>query len=226
MAMMERWLVVGFLMSGMLAAADKSQASAAPSSTQTLDFPAGGTLRLQQSIGILTIEGWDRPDMEITTTKPEKARISTERKGNDVVVTTIYPRHRFLPRNPVIGGSDFDVSYLIKIPASSSVIAHHQVGEVNVDNLSGDIEVTIMQGQITLHLPQDGQYDINARADYGSVNSDFPGREKRIWFLGHRLLNPVETAAHKLNLRNRFGDIVILKIQVPAEPGPAPAPQR
>jgi hypothetical protein len=226
MAMMERCLVLGLLISGLLAAADSSQAGAGPSSTQTLDFPAGGTLRLQQSIGILTIQGSDRPDMEITTTRPEKARISTERKGDEVVVTTDYPWHRYLPRNPFIGGSDFDVSCLIKVPASARVIAHHQVGEVNVDNLSGDIEVTMMQGQITLHLPEEGQYAINARADYGSVNSDFPGREKRIWFLGHRLLNPVQTAPHKLNLRNRFGDIVILKIQVPKEPGPAQRAQR
>src|SRR5580704_17744521 len=37
--------------------------------TERFDFPAGGTLRLKNSIGELTVEGWDQPGIEITTIK-------------------------------------------------------------------------------------------------------------------------------------------------------------
>jgi hypothetical protein len=205
---------------GCLAAwADEPQKRPEASTTQRLDFPPGGTLRLEQSIGTLTIEGWDRPEVEMTTTKPDNVRISAERRGNEVVVTTDYPAPR-IPRNPLIGGSNFTVEYEIKVPAAARLIARHQVGQVNIDGLSGDIDVTMLQGEILLHMPQDGQYIIHARSDFGNVNSDFPGPEKRRWWLlGHRILDE-SPAAHKLNLGVRFGDIVILKIQTPKEPAP------
>src|SRR5580658_8212698 len=86
--------------------------------TDHADFPAGGTLRLKNSTGELTIEGWDQPGVEITTTKstklaytsssPERAKasqvldevkVSEARQGDELVITTDFPRHRrFLPR--------------------------------------------------------------------------------------------------------------------------------
>ena len=37
--------------------------------TETLSLPAGGTVRIEHSVGELGIEGWDRPDVEITVIK-------------------------------------------------------------------------------------------------------------------------------------------------------------
>src|ERR1700729_128256 len=45
------------------------------SKTQHLDFPAGGTLRFINSVGVLTVEAWDQPGVEITTTKSTKADV-------------------------------------------------------------------------------------------------------------------------------------------------------
>ena len=175
---------------------------------------------MQRSIGTLTIEGWDQPDVQITLSKPENVRVSAERQGKEVIIDTDYPRPR-IPRNPLIGGSNFTVEYNIRVPSAAKLVVRHQVGQVNVDNLSGDLDATLLQGEILLHLPQGGQYTINAKSDYGSVNSDFPGREKRRWwFLGHSILNEAPPAAHNLNLRVFSGDIVILKIQVPKEAAP------
>jgi hypothetical protein len=221
---MRMWLVIAFLTACLSAVADEPQPKPEASKTQRLDFPSGGTLRLEQSLGTLTIEGWDRTDMEITTSSPKNVNISTERRGNEVIVETKAPRPA-IPRNPLIGGSNFTVEYLIKVPATAKVIAHHQVGQVNVDDMFGDIEATLMQGEILLHLPQEGRYVIDAHSGYGSINSDFPGKEQRRHFLGHAFVN--QTAApHKLNLRVRSGDIVILKIQEPKEPPPLALPPK
>src|ERR1022692_3161649 len=123
--------------------------------------------------------------------------------------------------------SRFDLEYHIKAPSTARIIASHDVGDVNIDGLVGDIQVTLLQGEIMLHLPEDGEYNINAKSQFGNVNSDFPGPEKRRWWLlGHRSVNENSQAAHKLTLRVGFGDIVILKTRVPAPPGPlTPAPK-
>ena len=91
--------------------------------------------------------------------------------------------------------------------------------------MAGDIQVTLLQGQILLHLPEKGQYDIHAKSDCGNVNSDFPGQKKRAWWLTQRAASEDSPGAHKLNLKVGFGDIVILKTRIPKPPAsllPAP----
>jgi hypothetical protein len=186
---------------------------------------------------VLTVETWDRPDVEITTIKStkgeydaserekaanqlDKVRIAAERRGDELVVTTAFPRYRTFPVTyPLIGEANLDVEYHIKVPSTARLIAHHDVGDVNIDGLLGDIDITLLQGQIMLHLPEEGRYDIHAKSDFGNVNSDFPGQKKRKWFR-QRAADEGSPSAHKLNLKVAFGDIVILKTRVPKPPGP------
>jgi len=198
-------------------------------------------LRLTNSIGVLTVEGWDRPDVEITTIRStkviddaqdlekathelERVRVAAERRGDELVITTDFPRHRaFYP----LGETHFDLEYHIKAPTTARLIADHHVGEVNIDSLAGDIHVTLLSGEVLLRLPEEGRYNINAKSDFGDVNSDFPGQEKRRWWLiGHRIVDENSPAPHKLYLRVGFGDIIILKMRVPKPPEPlTPAPK-
>jgi hypothetical protein len=254
---MKRTLTVLFGMSCLLFADDEPRQKVHVTHTERADFPTGGLLQLKNSIGELTVEGWDRPDVEITTIKSTKAayasqdrekashelhkvRISVERHGEDLVVNTDFPRRRGLPSASVAPGKDFgsltgiltspasllraatnfDLEYRIKAPMNARLAADHDMGEVHVDNLTSDIHVTVLNGGITLHLPQEGQYGIDAKSDVGGVNSDFPGRTKRRpWLLGHQFVQRTP-APHKLYLRVGFGDITILKIQKPSTPGP------
>jgi hypothetical protein len=212
--------VLGFGTGCLLLAADEPKQKVQVTKTERMDFPSGGTLRLTKSTGVLTVEAWDRPDVEITTIKSsDNVRVSAERHGDELVVTTDAPRHRRF--------SPFDPEYRIKAPRTARLIANHGVGDVNIDGILGDIQVTLLKGEIMLHLPEEGRYDITARSHVGNVNSDFPGPEKRRWWLlGHQSASENSQAAHKLNLRVGFGDIVILKTRVPAPPGPpAPAPK-
>jgi hypothetical protein len=231
--------VIGFGTGCLLLAADEPKQKAQVSKTERIDFPSGGTLRLTNSVGVLTVEGWDRPDVEITTIKStkfaydargrekallelDKVRVAAERRGDELVVTTYFPRWRaFPPPNPLGGETNFDLEYRIKAPSTARLIANHDVGEVNIDSLVSDIQVTLLQGEMMLHLPKEGRYDIHAKSDFGAVNSDFPGQEKRRWWLlGHRTVYESTQASHKLNLTVGFGDIFILKTRVPKPPGP------
>jgi hypothetical protein len=248
---MRTWIAIGLGTSCLLLGANESKPEESKqkvqvSNTQRLDFSAGGTLRLQNSRGVLTVEAWDRPEVEITTIKSTKyeldargrdqaphelemVHVSTDRHGDELVITTDFPRyHAFPPLHPR-AEVNFNLEYRIKAPANTRIVdEHHDVGEVNIDGLTGDIDVDLLQGEIILHLPEEGQYSIQAKSDFGSVNSDFSGISKRRWWLlGHHSENG-NSAPHKLNLRVGFGDIVLLKIRVPKPPDsliPIPKPE-
>jgi hypothetical protein len=230
--------IVGLAVSTALLAVEAPPKKIQISKTEHLDFPTGGVLRITNSIGVLTVIGWDQPQVEITTIKTsrlaypdsenakasgelEKVKITAERKGEEVVIATEFPRHRdFPPGNPWGHGVNFDLEYQIHVPRDARlVVSGHDVGEIHVDDLVGDIDVTLLQGAITLHLPEDGKYSINAKVDFGTVNCDFPGVEKRTgWWTGHRWVSEESAGAHKLNLKVGYGDVVILKTHIPQAP--------
>ena len=205
--------------------------------TEHMDFTPSGLLTLKNSTGELIVEGWDQPGIEITTIKSTKeayssserekaareldqVHVKTERHGDELVITTDFPRHRLFPPPTKWGSAvDFDLEYEIKVPRNARLTVNHNIGEVHVDDLMGDIHATARQGEITLHLADSRQYAVDAKSDIGDVISDFPGNEKRKpWPVGHQLLESPANAAQRLFLRTGFGDIILLKIQNPAAP--------
>ncbi len=235
--MLRRLVLAGLGVSCLLLAEESPRQKVQVSKTEHIDFQVGGVLRLNSSVGELTVEGWDRTDVEITTIKSTKGeylpnerenavkeldriQVAHQRDDGELVISTSYPGGHAL--GCLMGASDgFDVEYRIKVPFTTRLIAHHGVGEVHVDNLASDIEASACQGEITLHLPQDGHYSTDAKSKFGVVFSDYPGLEKRrFWLLGHRVEKQDSQTAHKLNLRIGYGDIIILKTRIPQAPGP------
>jgi hypothetical protein len=205
------------------------------SKTENFDFPSAGTLHLKNSVGELTIESWDRPGLEITTIKSSKVavegperdkaaklldsvKIATERKGDEVTVSTEFPKHRKIAR-PFKGMTDFDLEYRIKVPRNARLTIDHTMGEVHIDNIAGEIHATDEMGLITIRVP-DGAYAIDAMSKLGAVDSDFPGSEKtRKWF-GHTFVGSTPAAPQKLFLRIKYGDIILLRMHQPSPPAP------
>lgn len=234
--MIQKLATIAFGVSCLVLADGQPRERVQVSKTEHIDFPAGGILRLKNSVGELTVEGWDRPDVEITTVKSTKVEyppqerekavqeldrvhVTAQHNGDELVITTDFPGNRALMC--LSGGASFYLDYRIKVPVSTRLIAEHDVGEVHVVDLTGDIQVAVSHGEITLGLPEAGRYDINAKSNFGSVVSDFPGQEKRrFWLIGHRIEKEDSQAAHKLNLKVGYGDIIILKTRVPKMPGP------
>jgi hypothetical protein len=218
---------------------DEARQKVQVSKTENVDFPANGTLRLQNSTGELTIEGWDQPGVEITTTKSSKeeylaadrdkatreldrVQISTKRTGNELAVTTEYPRHRAFPFvTPLQTVTNFDLDYHIKVPRNANLIVKHDDGEVHVDDVTGNIQVTARQGLIALRLVSEMPPVIDAKSYLGTVTSDFAGRETRQpLHFGHTFVDDAKSAPQNLHLKISFGDIVILKAHEPKSPLP------
>jgi hypothetical protein len=108
----------------------------------------------------------------------------------------------------------FDLEYRIKAPRNAVLEVDHVTGEVHVYDMTADIRATVHSGLITLNLPPESVYDIDAKSELGEVISDFPGHRQRTRVFGHQFVQGTP-AAHKLYLRAGFGDIIIFKIQKP-----------
>ena len=194
--------------------------------TDTFPLPAGGALRFEHSIGELDIEGWDRPEVQVTVIKstkgfyPAKDRVATadldrvhvsaEIKGKDVVVSTGYPHHSF-PLNFPWAEPGIEVEYQVKAPMAAAMFVDHGKGEVHFYNVSGDVQAKVHNGSIMLALAPDSRYNIQASSDWGAPISYFPGTShRRFWLIGHQFTAKSD-GGHELALKAGYGDIVIFK---------------
>lgn len=234
---MIKLVLMGVAASCLLLADDAPVDQVQVTHTERMDFPSGGTLTMKKSTGDLSIEAWDRPDLEITTVKSTKSyhpgdrtaaaksldriRLVTDRKDNELTITTEFPKHA-IPLRLFLGVSAFELQYRIKVPRNARLIIEHDSGNVYIDDITGDVHVTNGIGQISMHLPQDGHYAIDAKTNLGAVDSDFAGPEHgRFFDLGHSFVSEAPGAgAQKLYARIGYGDITILKIRQPAPPPP------
>jgi hypothetical protein len=224
---MQKLMVISIVLALPLMGDDRSKEKVSATRTERFNVPAPGAIRLDKSFGEVDIDGWDRPEVEVTVIRSsehlydakeraeaqrrlDSVQIAAKQNGNDVVISTAYP-----PLNPFVHPlsrrNDIEISYRIQAPRASKLIIDHNSGGVNVSNISADIHATVSNGQITLTLGAAGQYAIDARCTLGRVYSDFEGRDQSRWVLGEEFDRQSTAPATNLYLRVRFGDIMILK---------------
>ncbi len=178
--------------------------------SQHMDLPSGGTLHLKHSVGEVSVVGEDRRDVEIAT----DAAVTSELLGNELILSTNIREHRPWAW-PFFKQPDMHPRYEIKAPRNARLVIEHDSGGVFIDSMSGDIDVTVHDGQITLRLPEEAQLSIDAKSKVGAVVSDFAGHDQRKHLFGHAFIGDTSQAPQKLHLRVSYGDIVILKSQQP-----------
>jgi len=220
-------LAIAIVLALPLLADDPSKAPLSATHTDTFKVPTAGAIRIKNSVGEVDIDGWDRPEVEVTVVRSsehfynavaraeaqrslEGAQIKAEQDGNDVVISTAYMpwsgAHR-LSRHSEIG-----ISYRIKAPRASKLIIDHNSGGVNISDISGNIHATVINGQITLSLPAAGEYAIDSQTKIGDIYSDFEGHYQRRHLLGKEFGHQNSAPATNLYLRVRYGDVMILKL--------------
>ena len=178
---------LGLAVACLLPGVDEAPQAVEVTKTDRIDFPANGTLRVQNSTGELTIEGWDQPGIEIMTTKSSKephlpsgrekamkdldrVRISTKRNGDELILATEYPRHRAFPWvTPLQTVTNFDLVYRIKVPRNAKVIVKHGDGDVYINDVAANIEAKARQGMIALRLVSEASPVIDAKSDMGQA---------------------------------------------------------
>jgi hypothetical protein len=228
---MQKLLVISIVLALPLTADDRSKDKLSATRTERFNVPAPGAIRLENSFGEVEIDGWDRPEVEVTVVRSsehlydvkeraeaqrrlDSVQITAKQNGNDLVISTAYP-----PLNgfvhPLSRRSDIEISYRIQAARASKLIIDHNSGGVAVSNISGAIHATVINGQISLTLAAGGQYAIDARCTLGHVYSDFEGRDQSRWVLGEKFDRQSTAPVTNLYLRVRVGDIMILKQHCP-----------
>jgi hypothetical protein len=199
--------------------------------TERVPFAPGGTIRLNNSYGYLTVEGWDDPEVEITVIKStdsfyepsrqeraerpfEQIRVVTERHSDkELAISTILPvRHRFLLLQKAKSG--VTVECRIHVPRDSRLVVHHDNGYVWVSDMTGDLDVRSHTGDMIVMLPDAGLYSIDARARVGSVSSDITGKSlSRLsqLLVGSHFDYASPTPKRRIYLRMGRGSIEILQ---------------
>jgi hypothetical protein len=201
---------------------------AAAATTERMNFAPGGTIRLNGSLGALTIEGWDRPEVEITVVKSmpfnyepkhkeraaqhlERVHIKTDHPAATELTFSTVPAsgHHFLSDG--MGGVMLD--YEIHVPRNSNLVIHHGVGQVLVSDVAGDIEAKCSRGDIILMLPDPGPYSIDAKSKLGNVLSDLDGEAHLEHLIGERFANAPPARSRRIYLRVGFGGITIKALE-------------
>ena len=201
--------------------------------TERVNFVSGGTIQVLHSFGSLSVEGWDRPEVEVTVVKSreryyepkhreqavhalERVRIVAERHSDrELTISTILPHHRF-PRS-LFGKSGVIVEYRIHVPRDSNLAIHHGTGRVLVSSVTGNIDATSRSGDILLMLPDSGAYSIDARSKLGTVSSDFPGDSHRRYLVGSGFARATPPPSRRIQVRTRMGGITIKAAPVEAD---------
>jgi hypothetical protein len=206
--------------------------------TENVKFAAGGTIRLNNSFGTLTVEGWDRPEVEVTVVKSlgyvseseerskqrlDSVRVATERKSDtELEISTAAPSPGFFG-HLLLKGHDAAVEYRIHAPRNSRLEINH-VGYISITGMTGDINATDRRGDIVLMLANLAAWSIDAHTKAGLVTSDLDATTHRKHLVGENLSRNDAAVPHKLVLRMGFGGITIKELPpeavTPVQPEP------
>ncbi len=193
--------------------------------TESVEFRAGGTIRVEGAIGQLNVVGWDEPRVEIAVTRytyssaQERARatagleavqVSKQVAQNGDLTITVSHQH----------AGDTALDLQLMAPRGAHLVIREDKGDVAVLDVGGNVDATNRCGSIVLQLPQPGDYAIEASAGMGGVTSDFDGESRRRRLVGEIYSHKGGSQARTIHLRTKAGGIAIQKMEArPARPG-------
>lgn len=202
------------------------------SHTDTVNFAPGGTIRIDNADGNITIEAWDEPKVEVTVVKSmgwdgepsaeathrlDAVKVAVDRKSDtEIAIDAIRTRtHNRVAHMLHIGGEAV-TSYHVRVPKNSHLVISHADGYISVTGVAGDIEATNRRGDILLMLPNLARYSIDAHTRAGVIASDLEGTKHQHHLTGEQFTRGDKTQAHKLDLHMGFGGITIKELPTEA----------
>jgi hypothetical protein len=224
--------VCSFALCALAQAPTVAKREAESTSKQNLEFGARGKIQIVDSFGELKVEGWDKEEVELIVTKRtqkkyepknlakaekelERINVAMERLSENsmLVISTIFPSRT--PTRLMRGKSNLNLNYLIKVPSKCTLSIKHDIGEVEVTNVSGDIDATARIGEISLRLPDTQNYAVDARVRIGDVSSQFGPETQRqgLFSVGAKLAGDAPTPTRRIFLRLGIGDIDVSKMR-------------
>jgi len=140
------------------------------------DFTSGGYVHVRLSVGDLHIKRGDSTKIRLEYTiksrqesHVKEARVDFDVRGNDASLQF---------HAPTGGNTQFDVE--LEVPANTHLDVHQKVGDLTVDSIDGDKDLSLGVGDIRIATEHSGYRLVKASTGIGDLNSDGYG-ESRGW---------------------------------------------
>ena len=131
--------------------------------------------------------------------------------ANQVLVTGVAPKASLL--KPFGGKSGVTVRYAIKVPRTSNLVVRHDVGEVKVAGVQGDVDVANDTGGVHLKVPLGPSVAVETASRIGDValNGELraKGTLKRRALVGHSFRYQPPAPDRRVAVRVGIGSITI-----------------
>lgn len=132
------------------------------------DFAAGGLVRVRLSVGDMHIKCGDTNKISLHYTVKSRheqnvkdAKVDFDVRGTDATIEFHAPSG---------GNTEFDVE--LEVPRNSNLEVHEKVGDVTVEEVEGDKDLSLGVGDIRVTNERAGYRRVNASTGIGDVNGD------------------------------------------------------
>lgn len=168
--------------------------------TDAREFVAGGMLHVHLKVGDIHIRRGDSDKLRLRYTvksrherNVKEAQVDFDVRGSDATLTFHAPN----------SNTQFDVE--LEVPANTNLDVHQKVGDLEVEDVDGDKDLTLAVGDIRVGKGESSSYSlVEAHTGIGDVESDGYG-EASGW-LGKTLKYRGE-GRYELRARVSVGDI-------------------
>lgn len=132
-----------------------------------IEFPAGGELRVENALGSISAETWNRPDVSVTTSEgtTKGASVVIEKKPQGLVVRVV--------RRPR-GGPVTPINLTIKIPETARMEVVSGSGRVSLLGVPASATIRSTAGDVDVQFVDSVDADIAAKSVSGHVKSELP----------------------------------------------------
>ncbi|MGA9979903.1 MAG: hypothetical protein WBQ08_14865 [Candidatus Sulfotelmatobacter sp.] len=136
--------------------------------TDARDFAVGGMVHVRLNVGDLHIRRGDSSKIRLTYTiksrvesHVKEAHVDFDVRGNDASLEF---------HAPTGANTQFDVE--LEVPQNTNLDVHEKVGDLTVENVEGDKDLSLGVGDIRIAHEHSGYRLVNASAGIGDVNGE------------------------------------------------------
>ncbi len=141
------------------------------------EFTAGGFVHVRLSVGDMHIKRGDTNKISLRYTIKAGARATSKKRPWISTCTAATPPSNFTC--PPVRNTSFDVELVV--PQKTNLDVHAKVGDVTVEEVEGDKDLSLGVGDIRVANGHAGYRLVNASTGIGDVNSDGYDGETKGW---------------------------------------------
>ena len=137
--------------------------------TDSREFVSGGYLHVRMSVGDLHVRLGDSTQIRLRYTvksrherNVKEAHVDFEVRGSDANVEF---------HSPMSGNTNFDVE--LEVPANTNLDLHQKVGDMTIDDITGDKQVNLGVGDLRINTEHSGYRLVNASTGIGDVHTSY-----------------------------------------------------